>query len=153
MVFYKRLCRSFFMNFDDILQECMKDVKVYPDSLRQNMDAQLNRKYWCISRQRVWGVPIPVFYHRDTGEVLINRYTLNVWHYSSLVSYIFSFSVFTLWFDHIYEFRFYYFFLFLIKRDFQSCSWSDIKTWLGLLVEHDYRGTASSRNSLKGKSL
>lgn len=92
------------MNFDDILQECMKDVKVYPDSLRQNMDAQLNRKYWCISRQRVWGVPIPVFYHRDTGEVLINRYTLNALHYSSLVSYIFSFSVFTLWFDHIYEF-------------------------------------------------
>ena len=66
------------MNFDDILQECMKEVKVYPDSLWQNMDAQLNRKYWCISRQRVWGVPIPVFYHRDTGEVLINRYILNV---------------------------------------------------------------------------
>jgi isoleucyl-tRNA synthetase len=31
---------------------------------------------WCISRQRTWGVPIPVFYHRDTGEVLLNSATL-----------------------------------------------------------------------------
>ncbi|HEY9687285.1 MAG TPA: isoleucine--tRNA ligase [Coleofasciculaceae cyanobacterium] len=26
---------------------------------------------WCLSRQRVWGVPIPVFYYADTREVLI----------------------------------------------------------------------------------
>lgn len=26
------------------------------------------RPYWCISRQRVWGVPIPVFYRKDTKE-------------------------------------------------------------------------------------
>jgi isoleucyl-tRNA synthetase len=31
---------------------------------------------WCISRQRTWGVPIPVFYHRETGEVLLNEATL-----------------------------------------------------------------------------
>ena len=32
---------------------------------------------WCISRQRSWGVPIPVFYDRDTGnEVLLNDETL-----------------------------------------------------------------------------
>ena len=35
------------------------------------------RSDWCISRQRSWGVPIPVFYHRETGEVLINEETLN----------------------------------------------------------------------------
>ena len=29
---------------------------------------------WCISRQRSWGVPIPVFYDRDTGnEVLLDE--------------------------------------------------------------------------------
>ncbi|KAL7566625.1 hypothetical protein ACA910_003462 [Epithemia clementina (nom. ined.)] len=32
---------------------------------------------WCISRQRSWGVPIPVFYDRATGEkVLLNDQTL-----------------------------------------------------------------------------
>ena len=37
---------------------------------------------WCISRQRVWGVPIPVFYHRDTREVVINQDIIT--HLSSL---------------------------------------------------------------------
>ncbi len=29
-----------------------------------------NRPDWCISRQRAWGVPIAIFVHKETGEVL-----------------------------------------------------------------------------------
>lgn len=33
---------------------------------------------WCISRQRAWGVPIPVFYDRETGTTyLLNEHTLS----------------------------------------------------------------------------
>ena len=31
-----------------------------------------DRSDWCISRQRVWGVPIPIFYCKDCGKEYIN---------------------------------------------------------------------------------
>ncbi|NEP58167.1 MAG: isoleucine--tRNA ligase [Symploca sp. SIO2G7] len=35
-----------------------------------------DRSDWCISRQRNWGVPIPAFYNKETGEVLLNQETI-----------------------------------------------------------------------------
>ena len=35
------------------------------------------RSDWCISRQRSWGVPIPVFYHKETGKELLTEESIN----------------------------------------------------------------------------
>ncbi|XP_038667926.1 isoleucine--tRNA ligase, mitochondrial [Scyliorhinus canicula] len=60
----------------DKAQELLKKVQLIPQSAMGSMLAMLDRRtYWCISRQRCWGVPIPVFYHKETGESLINKYT------------------------------------------------------------------------------
>ena len=48
-----------------------------PESGQNRIEAMVrDRGDWCISRQRTWGVPIPVFYHRETSEVLVNADTL-----------------------------------------------------------------------------
>uniref|UniRef100_A0A4W4H5Z7 isoleucine--tRNA ligase n=1 Tax=Electrophorus electricus TaxID=8005 RepID=A0A4W4H5Z7_ELEEL len=64
-------------NLKDKAKESLQKVKVIPESARATLMAKLDgRTYWCISRQRSWGVPIPVFYHRETGEALLNKYTV-----------------------------------------------------------------------------
>uniref|UniRef100_A0AAY4CR06 isoleucine--tRNA ligase n=1 Tax=Denticeps clupeoides TaxID=299321 RepID=A0AAY4CR06_9TELE len=54
-----RASRQWFINTSSLRE---RKVRVVPDSARSSLMAMLERRtYWCISRQRSWGVPIPVF--------------------------------------------------------------------------------------------
>uniref|UniRef100_A0A3P9HSI0 Isoleucine--tRNA ligase, mitochondrial n=1 Tax=Oryzias latipes TaxID=8090 RepID=A0A3P9HSI0_ORYLA len=65
------------LSLRDKAKEALQKVQVLPESARGSLLAMLDRRtYWCISRQRSWGVPIPVFYHKDSGEPLINKDTV-----------------------------------------------------------------------------
>uniref|UniRef100_A0A8C9TQQ5 isoleucine--tRNA ligase n=1 Tax=Scleropages formosus TaxID=113540 RepID=A0A8C9TQQ5_SCLFO len=76
-----RASKQWFINVDslkDKAKEALQKVRVTPESARGGLMAMLDqRTYWCISRQRSWGVPIPVFYHRETDEPLLNRHTVS----------------------------------------------------------------------------
>ena len=55
---------------DDMLHE-IKEITWYPKWGEVRMENMVkDRKAWCISRQRTWGVPIPVFYNEDGTEIL-----------------------------------------------------------------------------------
>lgn len=53
------------------LLEEIKNVEWFPKWGELRISNMIkDRKDWCISRQRVWGVPIPIFYAEDKTEIL-----------------------------------------------------------------------------------
>ena len=50
------------------------ETKFYPNKGKERLRSMIElRPDWCVSRQRVWGVPIPVFLSKETNEVLVDE--------------------------------------------------------------------------------
>ncbi|MBP3923994.1 isoleucine--tRNA ligase [bacterium] len=57
--------------------DAIKGVKWIPASGEARISNMVeSRSDWCISRQRAWGVPIPIFYCEDCGEVICTDETI-----------------------------------------------------------------------------
>ena len=61
-------------DFKDEAVEAIKGVKWIPGWGEDRIINMVrDRKDWCISRQRKWGVPIPIFFCKECGEPYINK--------------------------------------------------------------------------------
>ncbi len=50
--------------------DAIEQTRFYPENGKARLrDMIANRPDWCISRQRSWGVPLPFFIHKDSGEL------------------------------------------------------------------------------------
>lgn len=76
-----RATDQWFASIEDIKEDTLKaisDVKWFPSWGEKRMSNMVSeRTDWCISRQKKWGVPIPIFYCEDCGESIINDETLD----------------------------------------------------------------------------
>ncbi|XVE67578.1 hypothetical protein DITRI_Ditri08aG0171600 [Diplodiscus trichospermus] len=83
-----RATEQWFASVEGFLQAAMDaigHVKWIPAQAENRISAMTSsRSDWCISRQRTWGLPIPVFYHVTSKEPLMKKETID--HIRSIIA-------------------------------------------------------------------
>ena len=72
---YKNTSQWFIsMETNDLRKKALKSIDetdFYPKQGQNRLRSMIqDRPDWCVSRQRVWGVPLPIFVNKETGEPL-----------------------------------------------------------------------------------
>jgi isoleucyl-tRNA synthetase len=58
------------MSLRDLANKAVEQTEFFPGWGRARLEAMIkNRPDWCVSRQRSWGVPMPFFVHKETGQL------------------------------------------------------------------------------------
>lgn len=68
----QRATPQWFVNVEKIKPtaiEALESVEFLPENGKNRLKLFINnRNEWCISRQRTWGVPLPIIFHKESGE-------------------------------------------------------------------------------------
>tara|TARA_B100001057_G_scaffold428099_1_gene453314 strand:+ start:2389 stop:5103 length:2715 start_codon:yes stop_codon:yes gene_type:complete len=53
--------------------KAIDETNFYPSKGKERLKSMIEtRPDWCVSRQRVWGVPLPIFVNKKTNEILVD---------------------------------------------------------------------------------
>ncbi len=54
--------------------KAIDETNFYPNKGKERLKSMIEtRPDWCVSRQRVWGVPLPIFINKQSNEILIDE--------------------------------------------------------------------------------